>query len=128
SLGTMLYWSQSQDALNLGAWWWFVPPGLAIAFMGTGLVLLNFGIDEIGNPRLRDAGAARRLGVKWAPADPTPVNLAPLPAPSLAPNGSSNGIAVARPAELAGDQQPGRAAPSASAAEAPGGGEGGVLR
>ena len=69
SLGTILYWAQSQQALTLGAWWWFVPPGLAVALIGTGLVLLNTGIDELGNPRLRDARASRNA----RPADPTPV-------------------------------------------------------
>ena len=74
SLGTMLYWAQSQQALELGAWWWFVPPGLAVALIGTGLVLLNTGIDELGNPRLRDATSASRIAGYWRPpADPTPV-------------------------------------------------------
>jgi peptide/nickel transport system permease protein len=74
SLGTMLYWAQSQDALQLGAWWWFVPPGLAVALMGTALVLLNVGIDELGNPRLRDASRASRIAGHWLPpTDPTPV-------------------------------------------------------
>jgi len=74
SLGTMLYWAQSQQALELGAWWWFVPPGLAVALIGTGLVLLNTGIDELGNPRLRDATSASRIAGRWLrPADPTPV-------------------------------------------------------
>jgi peptide/nickel transport system permease protein len=74
SLGTMFYWSVSAQALQLGAWWWFVPPGLAVALMGTGLVLLNSGIDEFGNPRLRDAARAVRIGGrKQYPADPTPV-------------------------------------------------------
>jgi peptide/nickel transport system permease protein len=74
SLGTMLYWAQSQQALQLGAWWWFVPPGLAVALMGTALVLLNIGIDELGNPRLRDASSASRIAGHWLPpADPTPV-------------------------------------------------------
>lgn len=74
SLGTMLYWAQSQQALQLGAWWWFVPPGLAIALIGTGLVLLNTGIDEFGNPRLRDANVTIRVhGHRQRPADPTPV-------------------------------------------------------
>jgi peptide/nickel transport system permease protein len=74
SLGTILYWAQSQQALQLGAWWWFVPPGLAVALMGTALVLLNSGIDELGNPRLRDAGSASRIaGRKVRPTDPTPV-------------------------------------------------------
>ena len=74
SLGTMLYWAQSQQALQLGAWWWFVPPGLAVALMGTALVLLNTGIDELGNPRLRDASQRRKIAGGGArPADPTPV-------------------------------------------------------
>jgi peptide/nickel transport system permease protein len=74
SLGTMLYWAQSQQALQLGAWWWFVPPGVAVALIGTGLVLLNTGIDELGNPRLRDATGASRIAGRWLPpAGPTPV-------------------------------------------------------
>src|SRR6185437_4731265 len=74
SLGTILYWAESQQALQLGAWWWFIPPGLAVALIGTGLVLLNTGIDELGNPRLRDAASASRIAGRWLrPADPTPV-------------------------------------------------------
>src|SRR5215471_18140285 len=65
--GLMLYWAQSQSAVISGWWWWWVPPGLCIALLGTGLALLNFGIDEYINPRLRVAGlsrkAARRAGV-----------------------------------------------------------------
>jgi peptide/nickel transport system permease protein len=74
SLGTMLYWAQSQQALQLGAWWWFAPPGLAVALIGTALVLLNTGIDELGNPRLRDASTTAKIGGhRQRPADPTPV-------------------------------------------------------
>lgn len=58
SWGTMLYWAQSGEALQVGAWWWFVPPGLCIALVGTALALVNFGIDEFINPRLRTGGAA----------------------------------------------------------------------
>jgi peptide/nickel transport system permease protein len=76
SLGTMLYWAGGQQALQLGAWWWFVPPGLAVALMGTSLVLLNSGIDELGNPRLRDAGKSPVIdGRRVRPTDPTPVLL-----------------------------------------------------
>jgi peptide/nickel transport system permease protein len=74
SLGTILYWAESQQALQLGAWWWFAPPGLAVALIGTALVLLNTGIDELGNPRLRDASSASRIaGHRVRPTDPTPV-------------------------------------------------------
>jgi peptide/nickel transport system permease protein len=66
SWGTMLYWAQTDSALQVGAWWWFVPPGLCIALVGTGLALVNFGIDEFVNPRLRVAGIATRSAAKQA--------------------------------------------------------------
>ena len=55
--GTILFWAQSNQALGLGAWWWFVPAGLCIALLGTALALINFGIDEYANPRLRKVRA-----------------------------------------------------------------------
>ncbi|HVV21200.1 MAG TPA: ABC transporter permease [Pseudonocardiaceae bacterium] len=57
--GTILFWAQSQQALAQGAWWWFVPAGLAIALLGTALSLVNFGIDEFVNPRLRSGNKTR---------------------------------------------------------------------
>ena len=53
SWGTILYWAQNNQALMLGAWWWFVFPGLCIALLGTGFALMNFAVDELTNPRLR---------------------------------------------------------------------------
>ena len=53
SWGTMFYWASNNDALLQGAWWWIVPPGLCIALLGAGLAFVNFGMDEIANPRLR---------------------------------------------------------------------------
>jgi peptide/nickel transport system permease protein len=64
SWGTMLYWAQNDSALQTGAWWWFVPPGLCIALLGTGLSLMNFGFDEITNPRLRSTGRPKAKGRK----------------------------------------------------------------
>ncbi|MDN5822580.1 MAG: ABC transporter permease subunit, partial [Brachybacterium sp.] len=52
--GSMLFYAQNGQALTLGAWWWFVPPGLMIAVLGGGLSLINFSIDGIINPRLRN--------------------------------------------------------------------------
>lgn len=53
SWGTMLYWASGSSAVITGAWWWFVPPGLGIALVGLSLVLMNFAVDQISNPRLR---------------------------------------------------------------------------
>jgi peptide/nickel transport system permease protein len=56
--GTMIMDAYGGNALSAGAWWWFVPPGLMIAVFGAGLSLVNFAIDEIINPKLRNAPAA----------------------------------------------------------------------
>jgi peptide/nickel transport system permease protein len=73
SLGTILYWADSREAVQLGAWWWYVPAGLSVALLGMSLVLMNFGLDEIGNPRLRDGGRRKIKGARWRASDPTPV-------------------------------------------------------
>jgi peptide/nickel transport system permease protein len=51
--GTILYWAQNNSGLLLGAWWTFIPAGLAIALVAFGLVLMNYAMDEMTNPRLR---------------------------------------------------------------------------
>ncbi len=53
SWGVMLFWAQSNTALLVGQWWLFVPPGLCVAFLCAALTFINFGIDELANPRLR---------------------------------------------------------------------------
>ena len=58
--GTMLFYAQNGLALRLGAWWWFVPPGLLLALFGAALSLINFSIDEVINPKLRAQTRADR--------------------------------------------------------------------
>jgi peptide/nickel transport system permease protein len=60
SWGSILYFAENAQAITLGAWWWFVPPGLCIAILGAALALINFSIDERINPRLRTLALARR--------------------------------------------------------------------
>jgi peptide/nickel transport system permease protein len=55
SWGTMIQAAQQQSAVLRGLWWWFVPPGLCIALIGTAAALVNFGVDELANPKLRAA-------------------------------------------------------------------------
>jgi peptide/nickel transport system permease protein len=66
SWGTMFYFAENGDALLLGAWWWFLPPGICIAVLGAALALVNFGIDEIANPRLRRENTGKRSLLKTA--------------------------------------------------------------
>jgi oligopeptide/dipeptide ABC transporter ATP-binding protein len=66
--GEMLREGFANNAVRGGWWWWWAPPGICVAVLGTGLALINFGIDEFINPRLRTAGltakAARKAGIK----------------------------------------------------------------
>ncbi|OKI54846.1 ABC transporter permease [Micromonospora sp. CB01531] len=68
SWGTMIFWAQTQGALLSGAWWWFVPPGLCIALVGTAAGLINFGVDELSDPRLRGRRAGGRRKARQVPA------------------------------------------------------------
>ena len=60
SWGIMLYNAQNASALSVGAWWDLLSPCAALAFLGLGLALINFAIDEIANPRLRTGGMLAR--------------------------------------------------------------------
>ncbi|GCE28456.1 hypothetical protein KDA_39400 [Dictyobacter alpinus] len=62
--GVMLYWAQAGQALLAGGWWWFIPPGLCVALVCAGLTLLNSGIDEVANPKLRTEPKTEKLARK----------------------------------------------------------------
>ncbi len=53
SLGLMMNNAFLSSALLLGSWWWFVPPGIGIIAIVGGLYVMNVGLDEIFNPKLR---------------------------------------------------------------------------
>jgi len=54
SLGLMLNHSIQWGALILGLWWWFIPPGLGITIIVGALYVMNVGLDEVFNPKLRE--------------------------------------------------------------------------
>jgi peptide/nickel transport system permease protein len=61
SWGVTLYWAQNNSSVLQGAWWHFVFPGVAIALTVAALVFINYGVDELSNPRLRRPRRRRRL-------------------------------------------------------------------
>jgi peptide/nickel transport system permease protein len=61
SWGTNLFWAQNGNALLLGAWWVFVPSGFLVALAALALTWINYGMDEITNPRLRSERELRRV-------------------------------------------------------------------
>jgi peptide/nickel transport system permease protein len=54
SLGLMMYDAVAWSALQLGLWWWFIPPGVAITAIVGALYITNVGLDEVFNPKLRN--------------------------------------------------------------------------
>jgi peptide/nickel transport system permease protein len=54
SLGLMMNNAVHWSALQLGMWWWFVPPGLGITIIVGALFIMNVGLDEVFNPKLRE--------------------------------------------------------------------------
>jgi peptide/nickel transport system permease protein len=54
SLGLMMNNAVLWAALQLGMWWWFIPPGVAITAIVGALYVMNVGLDEVFNPKLRE--------------------------------------------------------------------------
>ncbi|MEV1199995.1 ABC transporter permease [Microbispora rosea] len=54
SLGLMLNNAARWSALQLGLWWWFIPPGAGITAIVGALYVMNVGLDEVFNPKLRE--------------------------------------------------------------------------
>ena len=54
SLGLMMNMGVLWSALTLGMWWWFIPPGIGITAIVGGLYVMNVGLDEVFNPKLRE--------------------------------------------------------------------------
>ena len=54
SWGQMTYWATVNGALVTGQWAWLLAPGLALAVLVTALTLINFGVDALSNPHLRE--------------------------------------------------------------------------
>lgn len=57
--GTMIAQAQSSGSILRGQWWYFLPPGFCIALIGFATAMINFGLDEVTNPKLNATLAAR---------------------------------------------------------------------
>lgn len=55
SLGVAIFFSIEAAALLRNMWWWWGLPTIILAIIFIGLLLINLGLDEIANPRLRKA-------------------------------------------------------------------------
>lgn len=53
SWGSILYDAQAGHAILFGAWWWIVPPGLAIFLTVLGFMLTGYALEEILNPQIK---------------------------------------------------------------------------
>ncbi len=53
TLGRTIYEAINSGALIQNLWWWWGIPTLLLAIIFIGLLLINLGLDEVSNPRLR---------------------------------------------------------------------------
>lgn len=53
TLGRTIYEAINAGALIQNLWWWWGIPTLLLGLMFIGLLLINLGLDEVSNPRLR---------------------------------------------------------------------------
>lgn len=51
--GKMLQYAFLSGGFTRWAWWWIIPPGLAVMILSLGFVFIGHAVDEIVNPRLR---------------------------------------------------------------------------
>ena len=54
SLVLMMNMAVLWSALTLGMWWWFIPPGIGITAIVGAFYVMNVGLDEVFNPKLRE--------------------------------------------------------------------------
>jgi peptide/nickel transport system permease protein len=54
SWGTMLNQASLGGAMLTGQWAWLIAPGLALSLLILSFTLINFGIDALSNPHLRE--------------------------------------------------------------------------
>lgn len=52
-LGNLIWAAQSQGAFFNGWWWWPIAPSIAMILILGSLALINMGLDELANPRVR---------------------------------------------------------------------------
>lgn len=55
TLGSTIFDAIEFGALSLNMWWWWGVPTILLSLMFIGLLLINLGLDEVANPRLRKA-------------------------------------------------------------------------
>ncbi len=52
-LGNIIWSAQTQGAFFNGWWWWPIIPAVAMVLILFSLALINMGLDELANPRVR---------------------------------------------------------------------------
>lgn len=107
--GTNLFWAANSQALLTESWWVFVPTGVCVALVGFALVMINFAIDEVTNPRLRAESSFQKVLAQAGiiPAFSTPVVQMREPEPLTPPPGQGH-----QPEDDEGSEQPDFSDPS----------------
>ena len=54
SWGMMLHYAFTSGATSMGAWWYYLPPGICVVLIVLAFTLLGYAFDEIFNPKLKE--------------------------------------------------------------------------
>jgi peptide/nickel transport system permease protein len=52
-MGNIVWSSMTQSAFFNGWWWWPLEPAVALVLILGSLAMVNMGLDEVANPRVR---------------------------------------------------------------------------
>jgi peptide/nickel transport system permease protein len=52
--GTVLHGAQAAGAVTFGAWWYILPPGIAIALVVLSFTMVGRALETVLNPKLKD--------------------------------------------------------------------------
>jgi peptide/nickel transport system permease protein len=54
SWGMMLHYAFVSGATSMGAWWYYLPPGICVILVVLSFTMLGYAFDEIFNPKLKE--------------------------------------------------------------------------
>jgi peptide/nickel transport system permease protein len=116
SWGTMLHYAWANGAAGLPAWWYLLPPGIAIVLVVLAFTFMGTAFDEVLDPKLRKREAS---GERVKPRIGTPATTVA----AAGGAGVGGGGMIYTPGQQTDDAMPGFGKPSPGSIEHEGGGD-----
>ena len=116
SWGTMLHYAWANGAAGLPAWWYLLPPGIAIVLVVLAFTFMGTAFDEVLDPKLRKRDAS---GERVKPRIGTPATTVA----AAGGAGVGGGGMIYTPGQQTDDAMPGFGKPSPGSIDHEGGGD-----